>query len=64
MTFGNRLKKIRIECDLTQKELGELVGLKQTTIARYERDAIDPVLSMCHKMAGALGVSARWLIGF
>ena len=41
MTFGENLKAIREQKGLSQRELGELLGVKQQTIAQYEK-ANDP----------------------
>lgn len=37
-SFGERLKKLRIEAGMTQEQLGELVGLTKQAIYRMEKD--------------------------
>ena len=37
-SLGELLTKARIACGLTQTELGELLGITQQQVARYERD--------------------------
>ena len=37
-SLGELLTKARIACGLTQAELGELLGITQQQVARYERD--------------------------
>ncbi len=37
-TLGEIVTKARIACGLTQAELGELLGMTQQQVARYERD--------------------------
>ena len=45
----------RIRRGLTQKQLAELVGTKQSSIARLERGTTPPNLSFLSKVAAALG---------
>ncbi len=37
-SLGELITKARIACGLTQSELGELLGMTQQQVARYERD--------------------------
>ena len=37
-SLGELITKARIACGLTQAELGELLGMSQQQVARYERD--------------------------
>jgi HTH-type transcriptional regulator/antitoxin HigA len=37
-SLGELITKARIACGLTQAELGELLGMTQQQVARYERD--------------------------
>lgn len=59
------LIKRRLERRLTQKDLAERIGTKQSAIARLESGAYNPSLSFLHKVADALdarleiSVSAR-----
>ncbi|GMQ58955.1 hypothetical protein AN1V17_33520 [Vallitalea sediminicola] len=36
MLFGDRLKKLRIDKEITQKELGEIIGISDRVIGYYE----------------------------
>lgn len=45
----------RKEKNLTQKELAELVGTKQSNIARLESGTYNPTLQFLQKIASALG---------
>lgn len=49
------LTKARKEKRLTQKELGELCGLPQSTIARIEKGEVSPSISTVIKVLFALG---------
>ncbi len=51
------LKEFREEKGLSQTELGNRVGLKQSTISQYEKGSRRPNLSMAKKLADALEIS-------
>lgn len=51
------LKELRVNKGLSQVELGNKVGLKQTTISQYENGSRKPPLSMAKKLSDALGVT-------
>ena len=38
MTFGNRLKMLRNEKQITQKELGSIINISERVIGYYESD--------------------------
>ena len=50
-----QVARLRIRRGLTQKQLAELVGTKQSSIARLERGTTPPNLSFLSKVAAALG---------
>jgi DNA-binding XRE family transcriptional regulator len=47
--------RLRLEKGLTQKELAELVGTKQSGISRLENASVKPSLGFLQKVAEALG---------
>lgn len=49
----------RINKGVTQKELANRVGTKQSSIARFESGAYNPTLSFVQKLARALDVKIR-----
>lgn len=53
--FMQELIKARKEKGLTQKELGKLCGLPQSSIARIERGTYSPSLETISKVLAALG---------
>jgi methanogenic corrinoid protein MtbC1 len=61
-TFGHRLKKIRKERKLTQKDLAEVLGLAQTTIANYEKNIRFPEQKNLNKIANYFDVSLDYLL--
>ena len=60
--FARRLKELRQKKNLSQTELGQLVGLHFTHISRYERGLSQATADKLKKLAEALGVTADYLI--
>jgi transcriptional regulator with XRE-family HTH domain len=48
--------RLRLEKGLTQEELAELVGTKQSGISRLENASVKPTFGFLQKVAEALGV--------
>lgn len=61
--FGENLRKLRTERGLTQKELGERVGLSKAVVSKYENAVGYPSLDMLIKIAAFFGVSTDYLLG-
>ncbi len=49
--IGNKLKLARVEKDLTQGELAELVGVTRQTIGLIEARKYNPTLKLCLLLA-------------
>ena len=50
-----RMKLARIEQDLTQQELADMVDVTRQTIGLIEKGGYNPTLSLCVRIAKALG---------
>lgn len=62
MTIGERIKKIRLEKGMTQKEVAEKCGLFDSAIRRYESGRQNPKIGTVEKIANALGVETSELL--
>jgi len=51
---GPALKKLRLDAELTQRKLAELVGVTQAHIAKIEGERVDPRLSTVNKILQVL----------
>ena len=60
--FGKKLKKVRLEKDLSQGDVARILGVHRTYISGLERGARNPSLLTVQKIAKALGVKAKTLI--
>ena len=62
--IGNRIKSMRKNLDLTQKQLGKIVNLSEGSISKYESGKIEDVTTTkLNKFAEALNVDITWLLG-
>jgi transcriptional regulator with XRE-family HTH domain len=61
--FGKRLADLRKAMGLTQKELGERVGVSNRVIAYYEGETDYPPAHLVEPLAKALKVSSDELLG-
>jgi transcriptional regulator with XRE-family HTH domain len=62
--LGERLLLSRRRAGLTQKELGDLVGVSSHTIARIEQGRAPQILTRSlEQLSRVLGVSADYLLG-
>ena len=62
MNFGEKLKFLRLEANLTQEALADRLGIKKQTISRYENSEREPNIRTAKKLADALGVSLESLV--
>jgi transcriptional regulator with XRE-family HTH domain len=60
----NRLKELRKEKKLTQKELAEKINVTKLTISRWERGERVPKSDKAQKLADFFGVSIAHLLGY
>lgn len=61
-TLGDRLAAAREQAGLTQPELAARLGVRATTLARWEDDQDEPRANRLQMLAGMLGVSLVWLL--
>lgn len=65
MDAGDVIKKLRIEHNLTQEQLGEKLGVQKSAIAKYENGRVENLKrSTIQKMAELFDVSPLLFLGF
>lgn len=60
--FGKRIREIRLKKNLSQGDVARILGVHRTYISGLERGARTPSLLTVHKVAKALGVSAKEIV--
>ena len=61
LTFGERLRDLRVQQKMSQADLGQLIGVQATHIGRYEREESRPTAKYLKLLADCLDVSADFL---
>ncbi|MDO4609018.1 MAG: helix-turn-helix transcriptional regulator [Clostridia bacterium] len=61
--FGNRLRQLRKQSNLTQKELAAKLKLAFSTISMYERGIREPDFETTEAIADFFNVSMDYLLG-
>ena len=61
--FAERLKKLRLEADMKQSDLGKLLGVSASTIGMYEQGRRYPDFETLIKIANYFNVSLDFLLG-
>ena len=62
-TIGSRIKAAREAAGVTQEVLAAAAGTHQTHVSRLENDAQEGTITVLKRLAKALGVDVRELIG-
>lgn len=63
MSFGNILKKIRQDNNLTQEELAKKINTSRSNIANYENDKNMPSVDILEKISQVFNCSIDYLLG-
>ena len=61
--LGERLKELRTEKGMTQKELADALGINSVTYLHYEKSQREPPLSLLVEMAEYFDVTTDYLLG-
>lgn len=62
MTAGQRIQQARKKAGLSQKQLGEKLGLSASMIGQWENDLRNPKYETCRRIADALGINILYLL--
>ncbi|MDR2301787.1 MAG: helix-turn-helix domain-containing protein [Deltaproteobacteria bacterium] len=62
-TFAERLRRLRLESNLSGEELAKLVGLHRSGIVNMEAARRGPSVEILYKLARVLNVSSDYLLG-
>lgn len=62
--FGDKLKELRISKNLSQDELGEILGVRKSSISNWETNKATPTYEILTKLAEYFNVTTDYLLGF
>lgn len=63
MSFGARLKELRLEKNMQQSELGRLLNITNVAVSHYENDNRKPTPEIISKVSDIFNVSTDYLLG-
>lgn len=63
MSFGKRLKELRRSKKISQTDLANQIGVRQSMITQYENSSSMPSIEMMIEIAKYLDVSIDYLVG-
>lgn len=61
--LGKRIREIRKNAGLNQKEFCSLLNIPQSTLSAYETDRMQPTVATLINIATKFGVSIDWICG-
>ena len=61
--IGNRIRKYREECNMTQKQLAERIGVSNSRVSNWEQGLNRPAADILAAVCVALDVSPSLLLG-
>lgn len=61
--FGKKLKELRLQAGLTQKQLADRIGVTKSVVSYYELQERQPSPDMLVKLAGVFRVTTDFLLG-
>lgn len=59
--LASKIKNIRLQSNLTQKEFAKLTGATQSTIARYEKGEREPMFSFFDNLFNNLNINPLYI---
>ena len=62
MKIGENIRHARQKAGLTQKELGEKLGISQAAVGQFESDKANPKIETLQKIAAALNIKLSELV--
>lgn len=63
VNFGNKLKELRTQAGLTQKQLAEKIQVTKSVISYYELQERNPSPEILIKLSGVFHVTTDYLLG-
>ena len=62
MTYGERIKELRMSREISQKEVADAIGVDVSSISYWERDIYEPKATYIVKLAKFFSVTSDYLL--
>ena len=63
MEFKTMIYNLRVDSDMSQKDLADMLNLKSSAISKYEKGIAQPSMTTLIKLADIFHVSVDYLLG-
>lgn len=63
MNIGDKLRELRLQKNMTQKGMADVIGVNRTTYAKYESGDIELSASMAIVLCDFFNISTDYLLG-
>ena len=63
LTFGEKLRQLREDADLSQSELGEIINVSQRKISYIECGECEPSLDDIRSICAYFSISSDYMLG-
>ncbi|MCL2773423.1 MAG: helix-turn-helix domain-containing protein [Oscillospiraceae bacterium] len=63
MKFPDRLKQLRTQYNISQKQLAQILSMNIRSMSKYETEYMEPTLSVLLALADYFDVSLDYLVG-
>ena len=58
-----KIRELREECNLTQTQLGKIIGQSKSNISKYENEILEPGLQVLKSLSSFFNVSIDYILG-
>lgn len=62
MSFGEKIRNARVDMDLSQRDMANLVPMNQSNYSKIERGVQEPSLEQLRRICQILNVDPRYLL--
>jgi len=64
MEFGSRFRKLRLQCNLTQKQVADTLGIEQSNVSDWENNVSRPEYENLIALARLYDETLESLLGY
>lgn len=64
MSIGDRIKRLRVENNLSVDDVADRIGRDRSTVYRYEKAEVEIPATVVEEIANVLGCSPAYLMGW
>lgn len=62
MSFGSKLRELRVAAGMTQEQLAKKINLSKANVSKYEADTVEPNLDTLVAISNLFGVTIDYML--